>query len=297
MTLDAPATIPPPWSAPRIRPLAPREFARFQRTIYEHAGIRLAPGKEALLVGRLSKRLRALGLGSFGAYHDVVASDAAELKRMLEAMCTHETHFFREPRHFELLERTILPEWRRRAAAGERDRRVRAWSAAASSGEEPYTLAMVLHRHLSPDDGWEAEVLATDLSDRVLDQARAGLYPIAKAEEIPTPYRKAYMLRGTGAHEGRMKTGPEIQAMVRFARVNLNDAAYPVPGRFDLVFCRNVLIYLDRASRAAVIDRLLDRLAPRGLLFLGHAESLNGITDRVRAVAPTVYALRDGAGA
>ncbi|MBV9109347.1 MAG: protein-glutamate O-methyltransferase CheR [Gemmatimonadetes bacterium] len=281
----------------RIRALTAREFAAFQALIYAEAGIRLNPGKEALLVGRLTRRVRALGLDSFGAYHQVVSADAAERTRMLEAVCTHETHFFREPAHFHLLERTVLPGWRRAAAAGERPKRVRAWSAAASSGEEPYTLSMVLDHHLPASEGWDVEVLATDLSAAVLEQARTGLYAADKAREIPSPYLKKYMLRGTRTQEGRMKVGPEARRPVRFARVNLNEERWPVPGRFDLVFCRNVLIYFDRASRAAVIDRLLDRLEPGGLLFLGHAESLNGITARVRTVAPTVYALRDGAAA
>jgi chemotaxis protein methyltransferase CheR len=280
----------------RLKPLTAREFARFQATIYREAGIRLAAGKEALLVGRLTRRLRALGLDSFGAYHDLVAADPAERTRMLEAVCTHETHFFREPRHFELLERTLLPEWRRKAAAGERARRARVWSAAASSGQEAYTLAMVLDHHLPAAEGWEVEIMATDLSERVLEQARTALYPVEKAVEIPAPYLKKYMLRGTRTQEGWMKVGPEAAGKVSFSRVNLNEAVYPVSGRFDLVFCRNVLIYFDRASRTGVIDRLLDRLEPGGLLFLGHAESLNGITGRVRSVAPTVYALREGAG-
>jgi chemotaxis protein methyltransferase CheR len=284
-----------PWAAPRIRPPAAREFARFQALIYQEAGIRLAAGKEALLVGRLSKRLRALELDTFGAYCDLVEKDVVERTRMLEAVCTHETHFFREPRHFELLERTVLPEWRRRADAGLRARRVRVWSAAASSGEEPYTLAMILHHHLPASDGWEVEVLATDFSEAVLARARSALYPVEKAREIPAPYLKKYMMRGTRTQEGRMKVGPEVQGLVRFGRVNLNDATYPVSGRFDLIFCRNVLIYFDRASRAGVVERLLDRVEPNGLFFLGHAESLNGVTTRVRTVAPTVYSLQEPA--
>ena len=286
-----------PWGASRIRPLTAREFGRFQALIYREAGIRLAMGKEALLVGRLSRRLRTLGIDSFGAYCDVVERDVVERTRMLEAVCTHETHFFREPKHFELLERTVLPEWRRRADAGLRGRRVRVWSAAASSGEEPFTLGMILHHHLPAAEGWEVEIVATDLSEAVLERARSALYPVEKAREIPAPYLKKYMLRGTRTQEGRMKVGPEVLGMVRFGRVNLNDATYPVPGRFDLVFCRNVLIYFDRQSRTGVVERLLDRLEPDGLFFLGHAESLNGVTGRVRTVAPTVYSLLPAEGA
>ena len=275
-----------------VRPLAEREFRQFQALIYREAGIHLAECKHALLVGRLSRRIRELGLPSFGAYYERVADggDAAERVRMLDAICTHETHFFREPRHFEYLERTVFPRWKAEAQAGRRTKRIRVWSAACSSGEEPYTLAMLLLEHFPAADGWDAEVLATDLSTRVLERARAGLWAMSKAHQIPQRLLKKYMLKGTRSQEGLMAASPELRARVRFARVNLNDARYPVAGRFDLVFCRNVLIYFDAASRAGVVERLLEHVAPDGLFFLGHAETLNNVTTRARAVVPTVYA-------
>jgi chemotaxis protein methyltransferase CheR len=275
-----------------LRPLTDREFRQFQALIYREAGIHLAECKQALLVGRLSRRVRELGLASFGAYYERVADggDPGERVRMLDAICTHETHFFREPRHFEYLQGTVFPRWKADAQAGRRAKKVRVWSAACSSGEEPYTLAMLLLEHFPAAEGWDAEVLATDLSTRVLERARAGLWAMGKAEEIPPRLLKKYMLRGTRSQEGLMAAGPELRARVRFARVNLNDAHYPVAGRFDLVFCRNVLIYFDAASRAGVVDRLLEHVAPDGLFFLGHAETLNNVTTRARAVIPTVYA-------
>jgi chemotaxis protein methyltransferase CheR len=273
--------------APPALPVSDAEFARYQALINREAGIWLAPVKKALLVGRLARRLRELGIASYGAYYDRVAEDEAERVRMLDAVCTNETHFFREPRHFDFLAERVYPAWRAEADGGRRPRRVRVWSAACSTGEEPYTIAMSLLAALPA--GWELEVLASDLSTKVLDRASAGVWPIDKAKEIPEEHLKAFMLKGFGAQEGLMKAGPELRAVVRFARVNLVGEGWPA-GRFDLVFCRNVLIYFDRATKIRVVERLLERVDARGYLFLGHAESLGGFTTRARAVFPTVYA-------
>jgi len=264
-----------------------RDFLRFQALIHREAGIWLAPVKKALLVGRLAKRLRELGLESYGDYYDRVAEDEPERIRMLDCICTNETHFFREPRHFEFLAERVFPAWRDEADAGRRARRVRVWSAACSTGEEPYTLAMVLLTAFPA--GWELEVLASDLSTKVLDRASAAVWPIEKSKEIPDAHLKAFMLKGFGGQEGLMKAGPEIRAIVRFARVNLVGDDWPGGPPFDLVFCRNVLIYFDRQAKIGVVDRLVDRLDPRGYLFLGHAESLGGFTTQARPVLPTVY--------
>ena len=274
-------------AVPPALPVSDEEFARFQALVNREAGIWLAPVKKALLVGRLARRLRELGIASYGAYYERVMADAAERVRMLDAICTNETHFFREPRHFEFLAERIYPAWRAEADAGRRARRIRVWSAACSTGEEPYTLAMSLLSAFP--SGWDLEVLATDLSTKVLDRATAGVWPIEKAKEIPQPHLKAFMLKGYGAQEGLMKAGPELRAIVRFARVNLVGEPWPA-GPFDLVFCRNVLIYFDRATKVRVVERLLERIAPAGFLFLGHAESLGGFTARARAVVPTIYA-------
>jgi chemotaxis protein methyltransferase CheR len=208
---------------------------------------------------------------------------------MIDAICTNETHFFREPRHWEFLAGTLFPAWAEEAAAGRRERRVRVWSAACSSGEEPYSLAMSLLTAFP--SGWALEVLATDLSTKILDRARAATWPIAKADEIPEAYLKAYMLKGFGAYEGTMRAGPEIRGLVKFQGFNLNGDDWPPAASFDLVFCRNVLIYFDRTTKERVVERLLDRLVPGGHLFLGHAESLGGFTERARTVIPTVYTL------
>jgi chemotaxis protein methyltransferase CheR len=270
-------------------PLSDREFRAFQRFIYDEVGIRLSDVKRALLVGRLSRRLRELKLDSFGSYLERAQRDAVERVQLFDLISTNETHFFREPKHFDFLEHVLLPRWRAAGVAPNGSRRVRVWSAGCSSGEEPYSLGMLLHHALPAEEGWQVEILATDLSTRVLARARAALWPVEKSRDIPQRFLQAYMLKGTESQEGLMKAGPLLRSLVRFEHLNLHAQPLPVKGPFDLVFCRNVLIYFDALSKAQVIHQLLDRLAPGGHFFIGHAESLNGVTERVRAVQPTVY--------
>ena len=278
-----------------IRPVSDREFTLFQKLIYREAGIHLVPAKKALLEARLTRRLRELGLSSFEAYYRYIvqADHNDELIVLLDRITTNETHFFREPKQFEFLENEVFPAWKERNRSAGGGRHIRVWSAACSSGEEPYSLAMKFWDHFPPGSGWDFEILATDLSTRALGTGAAGVWPIAKASEIPQDYLKKFMLKGTGEQSGHMKAGAELRSVVRFERLNLNDDEYPVPGNLDLIFCRNVLIYFDTGSRARVIQRLVDRLAPNGFLFVGHAESLTGVTDRVRYVVPTIYTTTD----
>ena len=268
-----------------------REFALVQALIYRESGIHLSEAKRALLVRRLSGRLRELGLGSFSAYYRRVKDrgGARERTRMLDRITTNETHFFREPRQFEFLEHQLVPEWKRAAAAGERARRIRVWSSACSTGEEPFSVAMVLLRHLPPGSGWSLEVLATDLSTRVLESARRAIWPIEKVREIPEVYLRSFMLRGKRSQLGWIKAAPRLRSVVSFQHLNLHDSSYSVAGPFDLILCRNVLIYFDSRSKSAVLDRLIGQLAPAGHLFMGHAESLAGMTHELRTEIPTVY--------
>ena len=270
--------------------LSEGDFLLFQQLIEKEAGIHLAAEKKALLVGRLTRRLRELRILTLRTYYKRVITDPAELTRMLDCISTNETHFFREPGHYELLSQTILPWWSDTAKAAGRTRQIRVWSAGCSTGEEPYSLAMTLLDHFPNSSGWHVDILATDLSTRVLQSAQEAEWPIEKAREIPTPYLKAYMRRGTGVHEGTMRAGSEIRQVVRFERLNLLEpASYPKSKLFDLIFCRNVLIYFQPDTKRQVIERLLSHLAPDGYLFVGHSESLNHLTDAVRTVIPTVY--------
>ena len=279
---------------PGHRAITDREFAAFQQLVYRHAGISLSDAKRQLLVGRLSRRLRELHLPSFGAYYDLVAQDgegsSEELVRCLDLICTNETRFFREPSHFEFLAQRVFPLWRAEGDEGRRAKKVRVWSAACSTGQEPYTLAMLLLAHFPASEGWTTEVVATDLSTKALRIAVNATWPIEKAVEIPDAYRKRFMLRGTGAETGMMRAGPELRSIIRFSRLNLNDdAPYGVGEPFDLLFCRNVMMYFTPEGRARVTERLLDHVAPHGYFFVGHAESLHAHRHAVYTVIPTVY--------
>lgn len=266
-----------------------QEFSLFQKLIREQAAISLSSAKKTLLEARLGSRVRELGLSSFSAYYrHVMNRRGEELAEMLDRVSTNETQFFREPRQFEFLSQLAVHDWQAQAAAGFRPRQIRAWSAGCSSGEEPYSLAMVLWRHFAPC-GWQIQILATDISTRVLERARKGIWPVEKARDIPSEYLKRFMLKGTGKQEGKMKAGAEIGSVIRFERVNLNDATYPVTGFFDLILCRNVLIYFDPQRRSEIIGRLLTHLQPGGFFLIGHSERLVGMSDKVVNVLPTIY--------
>jgi chemotaxis protein methyltransferase CheR len=272
------------------REISEREFLRLRDLVYREAGIWLSHAKTALLVGRLAKRLRHHGLKSFKQYYDLVINSPEERIQMLDALSTNETHFFREPQHFELLKSVIFPKWAEEAATGHRSRKIRVLSAGCSTGQEPYSLAMIL---LDRFPGWEIEIIATDLSTRALEIARNGIWPAAKVDEIPLSYRKAFMLKGFADQAGKIKAGPEIRSVVRFFRMNLNEPAYPLTGKFEMIFCRNVMIYFDQRGRERVVRRLASFLSPDGYLFLGHAESLHAMSDRLRSIIPTVYIGKD----
>jgi chemotaxis protein methyltransferase CheR len=291
MSAGAPADGPSGGTAGAIAALSDREFALLRDWIHTEAGIYLAPAKRALLFARLSRRLRALGLGTFEAYFRHVTGPAGRSERvqLLDAVTTNETHFFRAPRQFEFLESRLFPAWRSEAESRRGPGSVRVWSAGCASGEEPFSVAMALLHHFPPSSRFRLEVIATDLSTRALEAARRAIWPIDRADEIPAAYRKAFMLRGTGSQRGSMRAGPELRAIVRFERLNLNDASYALDGQFDLILCRNVLIYFDDATRRAVLERLIARLGPRGHLLLGSGEGVRGIDARMRSVMPAVY--------
>lgn len=279
---------------PAIPPMTDLEYERFRTYIYEHSGIQLGPAKKELLAARLARRLRDLELSSYGEYfRRLVQGDKGEEISLFDAVSTNETHFFREPQHFEFLRDVVFPRWDRMAAAGLRPRRIRMWSAACATGQEVYSLAMVTEDRFPAAAGWDVEILASDLSVRALEAARAGVWSLDQKHEIPEKFLKAYMLKGVAGQRGRMKAAPSIRALLRFARVNLNNEVYPVGGPFDVIFCRNVLIYFDAEAKARVVDRLMGYLAPGGYLVLGQVESATGLTNRLRAVGPTIYVQAD----
>ncbi len=271
--------------------VSPALFQKFQKLIYAETGIWLGSSKTALLCGRLFRRLRALGLTSLESYYECVAQpdQEEERARMIDAITTNETRFFREPRQFEFLVQRVIPRWRAEAEHGSRSKRVRIWSAGCSSGEEPYTVAMLLARHLPAEEGWDTRLLATDISNRVLEKAVKGIYPIAKSADLPKDILQSFMLRGTAEREGEMKVKTEIQQMVDFQRLNLDHDSSLAEGPFDAIFCRNVLIYFDAASKQRVVTRLCRHIIANGLLFVGHAENLSSMSSEMRSVEPTIY--------
>lgn len=271
------------WEPLRV---SDEEFRLFQRFIHDQAGIFLSPAKRALLAARLTRRVRTVGLTTFSAYYrHMLAAGNEEQKIVLDAICTNETRFFREAAQFDFLEREITPGWLRR----ERPlRSIRIWSAACSTGEEPFSIAMALHEPLMRA-GCSLEIIATDLSTRVLARAASAEWPVAQADQIPDRHLRRYMLKGRNSRDGIMRATPELRALVHFQRLNLNDAAWAMSGGFHAIFCRNVLIYFDAVGKRRVVDRLVRHLAPGGWLFLGAAESGNGWRDDLVSVRPSIY--------
>jgi chemotaxis protein methyltransferase CheR len=276
--------------------VSPSLFQKFQKLIYAESGIWLSRAKTALLCGRLFRRLRALDLSSLEEYYERVTlpDQDEERARMIDAITTNETRFFREPRQFEFLTQEVLPGWRELAARAERPRTVRVWSAGCSSGEEPYTIAMLLARYLPAEEGWDVHILATDISNRVLEKARTGVYPIARAVELPKDLLHSFMLRGMAERNGEIKVKVELQRMIEFRRLNLDQATDVSEGPFDLIFCRNVLIYFNAASKQRVVTSLVRNLKDGGLLFVGHAENLTMLCSQIRSLEPTIYQKTSG---
>jgi chemotaxis protein methyltransferase CheR len=272
-----------------IPDLAAEEFQLFQALVLRESGIHLGAKNRAMLVSRLWKRLRALELNSFASYYRRVKADPQEMVLMLDCICTNETHFFREPAAFECLRKRVFPEWIADADAGKRGKTLRVWSAACSTGEEAYSLAMTLLTYFPPSAGWSVEVLGTDLSTKVLARASAGIWPAEKISGVPIEYQRRFLLKGFGPEKGKIKAVDVLRQVVRFQRLNLTREPYAVTGPFDLIFCRNVLIYFEWETKIKVVDSLGKYLSPTGYLFLGHAESVHGVADKLQFVMPKVF--------
>lgn len=272
--------------------LTDREYQRLRDLVYAHTGIALGPQKRCLLQARLGRRLRALGLASWGAYcaHLESAEGArGELGHFINAVTTNKTDFFREVHHFRYLAEQWAPGVRARAErAG--DRTLRLWSAACSSGEEPYTIAMTVRDALGPAaPGFDLKILASDIDTEVLERAQAGVYSLEQVAPVPRAMLARYFLKGTGANAGRVRVRPEIRALVAFRRINFLDETWPIRAGFDVVFCRNALIYFDRPTQQRILKRLTALLKDDGVLILGHSESLHGLLDGFRHLGNTIY--------
>lgn len=260
--------------------ISDKEFGLFQSFIYNQVGISLSDGKKPLVSGRLAKRLHHHQLKSFDAYFKLISNPAyqAEKQVAIDLLTTNETHFFREHKHFDYLRDVILPQ-------RVKGRQFRVWSAASSSGEEPYTIAMMLAEHLKPEP-WE--VIASDVSSRVLKQAQSGCYSMKRAPEIPRQYLTKYCLKGTGDHEGDLLISKSLRQHVQFMSVNLTQP-FPDLGEFDVIFLRNVMIYFDVETKRKIVQQMLPHLRKEGYLIISHSESLNGVSSEYKAVSPSIY--------
>ena len=261
-----------------VPPLSGGQFSQIGELLHRQCGIALAAGKEALVMARLYKRLRALGLGSFEQYLTHVERDPAELRAMVDALTTNKTDFFREPEHFVYLRRVVLPPLAQSADP------IKIWSAGCSSGEEPYSIAITLREELPNADLREARILATDISDRVLERAREGVYEEETVRDVPPLYLGKYFHR----QGGRFAVNDALRRHIAFARLNLL-GEWPMRGPFDAIFCRNVMIYFDNATRQELVERFWELLRPGGHFFVGGSESLTSVEHRFTYVQPAVF--------
>lgn len=275
-------------SGSSVQALRDPEFRFLSEFVTRYCGITMGDQKRQLLQGRLQRRLRALGLASFEDYCELLRQDPdSEIGEFVSAVSTNVTSFFRESHHFDYLAEQ-LPKWLAERPGG----RLRIWSAGCSTGEEPYTLAMVLaeaiEQHHGPSD---ALILATDLSPAALATARAGVYSLQRLDGVSEARRKRWFQRGSGAHAGKFRVHPRLQELVRVQPLNLLEA-WPMQGKFDLILCRNVVIYFDTPTKQRLFQRFDEMLQPHGKLFLGHSESMNGLSDRFALIGRTIYAKR-----
>lgn len=272
-----------PGEATALRPLSANEFEEIRRLAYEKFGLDLHKGKEDLVAARLGRKMRETQCKSFRAYYRHVLEDRTgeALIGMIDALTTNHTGFLREPVHFEFLRDQVLPALAGRA-------HIDFWSAACSTGEEPYTIAFTAMEKMLPSEYGKLSILATDISTKALQSARRAVYPAERFLDFPPLWMRRYLLRGDGSWSGWYRIRPEVTQRVEFERLNLIEQ-FPHNRRFPLIFCRNVMIYFDKPTQEKLIGRLAECLEPGGYLFVGHAESLTGISHPLRYVRPAIY--------
>jgi len=271
--------------------MSDKNFLRFSEFIHEEYGIKMPSSKRTMLQARLQKRLLKLGMGSFTEYCDYVFSPVGvreELSHMVDVVTTNKTDFFREPAHFDYMTQTVLPQLVNANGSGIR-RRLSVWSSGCSTGEEPYTLAMVLREFVEECPGFHFSIIATDISNIVLEKASLGIYERDKVDPVPIDLKRKYLLRSKKRDEDLVRIVPELRGLVQFRRLNLMDHDFNMRNPKDIIFCRNVIIYFDQPTQKRLVNQLCRYLRPGGYLFLGHSETLNGLDAPLTPVAPTVY--------
>jgi chemotaxis protein methyltransferase CheR len=269
-------------------------YSRLCELIYREVGIRLGDEKKTMLELRVKRRLKALEMESYSSYCDYLFSRKGmerELISLIDVVTTNKTDFFREPGHFSSLVERVLPQLNTQHDAG---RPILVWSAGCSSGEEPYTLAIVLSEYGLTHPGFRFRILATDVSTTVLAKAELGVYSTDVVSPVLPPLRRKYFMRGRDNHSDRVRVVPELRRMVEFRRLNFMDNDFGIDERFDAIFCRNVIIYFDRATQERILKKLANYLRPRGYLFVGHSETLHDMDLPLAPVEPALYRRTDG---
>ena len=265
------------------------DFEYISNLMLEHAGIHLTINKRELIYGRLAKRLRLLNLDSFAQYCRILKDDSnQELTHCINQLTTNVTAFFRENHHFEYLSTIVLPELIKEKN-NQKTNRIRIWSAGCSTGEEPYSIAMTLAENRLLGHQWDTKILASDLDSLVLEKARAGVYKIDQLEKVSAQQRKRWFKKGMKKKQGMVNVVDDLKNVIRFRELNLTSSPWPMSGPFDIIFCRNVVIYFEKEMRKKLIGQFADILVDGGYLFVGHSESLSGVTDRFTAVGKTTH--------
>jgi chemotaxis protein methyltransferase CheR len=263
-----------------------RHFEFLRELVERSAGIKISDVKRELVYGRVVRRIRKLGLEGFDAYCALVERDAEERTvHFINAITTNLTSFFREPHHFDFLGKTVLPELRTRNQAS---RRIRIWSAGCSTGEEPYSIAMTIREAIPDLRAWDVRILATDIDSTVLEKAQSGIYEQERLANLSPARLGRWFLRGKGDNDGMARVVPEIQELITFRRLNLMEP-WPLAGQFDVIFCRNVVIYFDKDTQKVLFNRFADALLDDGWLFIGHSENLFRVSERFELLGHTVY--------
>lgn len=271
--------------------LSDKQFGVLSAFIEEHCGIKMPATKRLMLEARLRKRLKAVGLATFQEYIEFLFGAegmTTELVHMVDAVTTNKTDFFREPQHFDYLVKKALPDIMARTGAGRR-RKLMAWSAGCSTGEEPYTLSIVLSEVAEKMGDFDYQILATDISTKVLEKAASAVYEEEKISPVPSELRKKYLLKSKDRTRKLVRIVPELREKVKFRRLNFMDSDFGMREPFDFIFCRNVFIYFDRETQQRILHGFCRHLIPGGYVFLGHSESINGLDVPLVPVAPSVY--------
>jgi len=269
--------------------LTENDFKKLSSFIYTALGIKMPEGKKIMLSSRISRRLRKLGLQDFSEYCNYLFSDKGqkeELVHFFDLVTTNKTDFFREPTHFDYLLEKVLPEISLKKRGADP---FRIWSAGCSTGEEPYTMAMLLSQEEEKNKSFKFSILATDISTQVLEIARKGIYGDERVTPVPAVLRNRYMLKSRDNKDKRIRFVPELRQKIKFGRLNFMVDSFPLSNKKDVIFCRNVIIYFDRLTQEKLMHKFCQCMQPGGYLFLGHSESLHGMKVPLTQVAPTVY--------